>query len=310
MRGPAHAVASAALAQLAALFLGLFLLVSAAIVGLVTLRHGYHKGLQVAVLASITTVMGRLVLDGLWVPMLLLCLLTWIPIIVFCVLLDRTHEQGIAITGIGALVMGYAITVRLLTGDVDQFWSTQLTPLLEHIRGDRGLILSEAEVGIIAGQVHTWSVIAVFLFFAAGLLIARWWQAEIYNPKGFGEEFRRLFVPRPILYIALMLALGVEFLADHQFLGGFIGDAFVLIVLLFTFQGLALAHYRVHIASLSGGWLTGLYVFLLLLPQFAAPVLAAVGIADLSADFRRIKSKQNKGTQEVLERRAKKDEDG
>ena len=157
--------------------------------------------------------------------------------------------------------------------------------------------------------MHTWILVAVFLFFALALLIARWWQAEIYNPKGFGEEFRRLFVPRPVLYIALMLALGVVFLGDAPFVGGFIGDAFVVIVLLFAFQGLALAHYRVHIANFSAGWLTGLYIFLMLLPQFAAPVLAAIGIADLSADFRQIKSKKKKGALGVLERRARKDED-
>ena len=119
MRGPVHAVTSAALAQLAALFISLSLLVSAAVVGLVTLRHGHYKGLQVAAFATVTTVVGRLFLDGQWIPMLLLCVLTWIPVIVCCVLLDRTREQGVAVTGVGLLVVGYGVTARLLTGNVD-----------------------------------------------------------------------------------------------------------------------------------------------------------------------------------------------
>ena len=294
MRGPAYAVASATLAQLTALLMGLVLLISGAIVGLVTLRYGYRRGLQVATFATITTVTARLAWDGQWFPMLLICIVTWVPAVGLCDLLRQPHEQGLASTGAAIRALTYGIGVRLFTGDVDQFWVDRLAPLLEQFRGDSGLVFSEADIGLIAGQVHTWTLIAIFLFFAMGSLLARWWQAEIYNPNGFGEEFRKLSVPRPILYIALMIALGVVFLSSDRVGSGIVGDAFVVIVLLFAFQGLALAHYRVHVANMSAGWLTTLYIFLVLLPQFAGPILAAVGIAYLSANFRSIKSKSNK----------------
>ncbi|MEQ8659869.1 MAG: hypothetical protein RLW62_03550, partial [Gammaproteobacteria bacterium] len=68
------------------------------------------------------------------------------------------------------------------------------------------------------------------------------------------------------------------------------GDAFIVVVVLFAFQGLAVLHARARTISLASGWLTGLYVLLMLTPQVVGPILATTGVADSVADFRRLES--------------------
>ena len=66
------------------------------------------------------------------------------------------------------------------------------------------------------------------------------------------------------------------------------GDAFVIVVVLFAFQGLAVVHARVRATEMGPGWLVGMYVMLVLTPHFIGPVLATTGVADGMGNFRRL----------------------
>ncbi len=86
------------------------------------------------------------------------------------------------------------------------------------------------------------------------LLLARWWQAALYNPGGFGSEFRALYYPPVVstllvVVAAALVALGAEFRPW----------AAVCAVPL-TAAGLALAHARVAERGRGSGLLTALYV--------------------------------------------------
>ena len=68
-----------------------------------------------------------------------------------------------------------------------------------------------------------------------------------------------------------------------------LGDVGLILMLLFAVQGLAVAHERVRATGGRRGWLTGLYFVAGFVPQVALPALAATGMADIAADFRRLR---------------------
>ena len=289
MRGPLFAAAAAALAQLASLSIGLLIIVSGAIVGLVALRHGSREGLRVIVLATSLTVAARIAFGGAALPMLILCLIVWLPSWLMAINLGRTRQQALPLMMIAVLVTAYAAAIRMVVGDVTAFWFMRLQPLFEILMAESAAQLSDAQIELIAAQLHGWSLIAMFCILAAIFLLARWWQAVLFNPGGFGTEFCELRLPRVAMLGAGLAAVALVVLSLSGLNAVLAGDAFVIVVVLFAFQGLAVVHYRARAVALAGGWLTGLYVLLMVTPQIVGPILATTGVADGLADFRRLK---------------------
>jgi hypothetical protein len=130
-----------------------------------------------------------------------------------------------------------------------------------------------------AAQYMTGAMVASgVLSLGLGLFIARAWQATLYNPGGFGPEFRRLRLGRALpLVTAGAFLLGA--LADLQFP---IDLAMVAASVLFL-QGIAIVH------ALAGDRVIVLgvmYVALLFaLPQLFM-LLSGVGLVDNYVDLR------------------------
>ena len=117
------------------------------------------------------------------------------------------------------------------------------------------------------------------------LLLARYWQSALYNPGGFGEEFRKLYLS-PMATAALVLpALGVYAMGTE-----YRTWAMILIVPL-TFAGLALVHARAKRRGQGAGWLTGFYLAWLILDPVKLVVVVAA-IADSWIGFRQRWAKQ------------------
>ena len=112
------------------------------------------------------------------------------------------------------------------------------------------------------------------------LLVGRYWQALLYNPGGFGREFRAIRLP--LLPAMLLLAC--------MLLGPNIGPQMAMLTPLcsvpLVFAGLALIHGLVAQKRLARFWLVGLYVTLLLFMQLIYPLLVVLAIVDSLIDFR------------------------
>lgn len=110
------------------------------------------------------------------------------------------------------------------------------------------------------------------------LLTARWWQAKLYNPGGFQQEFYQLRLSRAnILVLVAGLVLFSIIEGYHQWTWLF---AIPIIIV-----GIALVHALVALKQLSRPWLIGFY---LLFVTFApiVPLLMMAVIADSALDFR------------------------
>ncbi|WP_455926355.1 hypothetical protein [Pseudomonas putida] len=112
------------------------------------------------------------------------------------------------------------------------------------------------------------------------LMLGRYWQATLYNPGGFGREFRAIRIPRNVMLSLLAI----------MFVAPFFGmQALILLPLCSVplfFAGLALIHGLVKQKKIAGFWLVGVYVTLLPCMQLLGPLLVVLAIVDSLIDFR------------------------
>ena len=118
------------------------------------------------------------------------------------------------------------------------------------------------------------------LFCILSLILARSWQATLYNPGGFGDEFRQVRLSTEAGIILLTIILIGSRLSP-------IMTALVPIASLPLFiAGLALLHGLVRLRKLSSFWLIGTYVLLITITQLAYPLIFLTACLDSLLNFR------------------------
>ena len=133
-------------------------------------------------------------------------------------------------------------------------------------------LIAPVLTGLIAALLQIVSVLS--------LLVGRYWQALLYNPGGFGREFRAIRFPfLPAMLLLACMLLGPNFGPQMAMLTPLCSVPLV-------FAGLALIHGLVAQKRLARFWLVGLYVTLLLFMQLIYPLLVVLAIVDSLIDFR------------------------
>ncbi|GAA0572604.1 hypothetical protein ACFQH5_04930 [Halomonas salifodinae] len=267
MRGTPQAVAAAAIA---ALVPWLFWL-SAAIAALVTLRRGMSPALPVILAAALPA--GWWWMQGDVIPLACVLLATLMAV----VLRSRARWSEALIVGVLASAVMVQLGVFVPPGGVG--------PLLEQLRqgsAEVDAMLRElANQGIATEQLATLLVggvtgVMVSLAAVGCLALGRAWQAGLYNPGGFREEFHGLrLAPREF---AILLVLGIVGLVLLP------GLAMLTWVPLLV-AGIALIHGIIGIKGMNGLWLVAFYVLLIATwPTILIVLLLAV--IDSFANFR------------------------
>ncbi|MFT4562651.1 MAG: hypothetical protein ACI9BW_002397 [Gammaproteobacteria bacterium] len=289
MRSPTAASISAAAYAVLALFFAPFMIVSGAIVAMSTLRHGATLGMRVVAIAGLIAGIAYFSLLNQPEAAVLLAM-AWLPLIVVAQALRTSESQGqaLAICGFGAAL--YCAAIRAAVPDVSAYWAMRLDALGKTVRDQGGTFFAAEEISQIASVMHESIVVIVTLFWICAILIARWWQSELFNPGGFGQEFRELVIPKAISLVAAVVAILalMQIYADAG--QGLASDLLVVVVVLFAFQGLALIHHRAQKVGLAKIWLVGFYVLLILMLHRVGVLLALLGIVDTIIDPRRLRS--------------------
>ena len=276
MRGTPYAAGGAALT---AIVPWLFWF-SGAIVALVTLRRGLSPALPVLVAAAVPA--GWWWAQGDAIPLASVLLVTLMAV----VLRSRMRWSEALIVGTlaaaGMIQLGIFVPpggtgplleqLRQSSTEVDRmltelarqgFDTEQLATLL--VSGITGLVVTIAAIGCLA--------------------LARAWQAGLYNPGGFREEFHALrMAPREL---GLLVLLGVV----GMLLGLPALSMLVWVPLLVV--GVALVHGFIGIKGMNGLWLIAFYLLLITTWPMILIVLLAAFI-DVFVDFRgRLASRGN-----------------
>ncbi len=287
MRGPLIASLLIAVFALLALFFGPALLISGGLLGLVTLRQGALAGLRTLLVAGTLCAAAMVALNGRLGIAAMAIAAAWMPVWGACLTLHRTRQQGQAVVNIGICVMVYAALMRFANPDVNAFWRGRLTVLGELVEAEGGQFLSADQIQTYGNLMHTASVALLYIGFTGMLMLARGWQAQLYNPGGFGTEFRNFVLPRWVLPIGALAAACNTILNWVGAAGGLAQDAMIVLLLMFAVQGLAVLHAVCLAREMNRAWLGGVYLLLGLAPHVAIPILATTGIADVVVDFRR-----------------------
>ena len=252
----------------------LFCWISAAIIALITLRKGVGDGAQLLLWALLPSGVLLYTIGDSGPLSLLLGTALLAMVLRTTVSLSLAVLASIAVgalSGVALVVFGgqYLEQMVALFGEFLANVEQQLSQGGETVQLARPTSVQIA--GMLGAGTGMMSVLC--------LMLGRYWQAQLYNPGGFGSEFRLLrYTPAVATALALaavaLSALGLEYRTWA-----------VIALLPLNFAGLALVHARVRWKGQGTGWLFGFYLAWLLLDPVKLMVVF-VAIADSWFDFR------------------------
>lgn len=261
-------------------------LISGAALALVTLRLGPVVGATVLAYSALVFALISLGLFNDLRVVWMVILTYWAPALILAELLRRTASLSNVITIGAGVAIAYIALVYVISGDPAPAWKEQLTLLFQAVGAAQ---LSSAEVqeaiAVLAPMMTGLQALSELAFAILALFIARWWQAMLFNPGGFRQEFHGFSLKRwfawPSLLILLAMTLSLE---GEGLLGQMATEMGLIILSLYLLQGLAVAHGMVGIAKAGVGWLVALYV-LMIIPQLVM-LMVMVGLMDTWLDIR------------------------
>lgn len=283
-RAVAIAAVTAALAVLMPPVSSPLAYVGAAVIGLVTLRLGAVEGLGVLLAGMLALAVLGMPAGGISLPLVISAAMLWVPVWMLAQLLRVSRSPALTLQVAAVLGALLVIVAHAWLGDPPQWWAPRLQTLLEPAFAEHGLDAA-AYIPDLARWMTALSVAALVFGVLLSLLLARSWQAGLYNPGGFGAEFRALRLGRRFALAALLVAV----LAAVPGLGRVApvaGDALFTLLLVYLLQGLALVHALVSRLQSQRGWLIGVYVLLVFAAPQAVPLLALLGWMDAWVDVR------------------------
>jgi hypothetical protein len=254
MRGRKQAL----LAALLATGTSYFYWIGSAVIALVTLRKGLRQGAIILAWALLPA-LAQLLWLGDTMP-----LASIVSVTLAAAALRFSVKWEWALLAITASSFAYATLLAWLAGDL-------LTPFIQASNELlQGLRTALAEQG---GTAPEWlQHLSADKVFAAGLfggthgmmtlvslLLARHWQSMLYNPGGFGNEFRALrFSPAQTLLLLGAMATCMMVEGEGQTKNLITWAAFALLPLLVA--GIALVHGVAAIKEWKTGWLIVFHV--------------------------------------------------
>lgn len=256
----------------------------AASIGLVTLRKGATEGLigwlvcaGLLMLADWLSPSGQAV-AALWLLGMAAML------IVACMILRHTRSLALSISSAGLIIAVCVVVLYMVLADSTVWWHTQLSAIASPMLVDADAQSVENIKRVIdemAQQMTSMVAVALLLNTVIGLLLARWWQAILFNPGGFQAEYYELRFFKVLGVLTLVLAVLSMF--DLGWPTQVARDLLTLVLAIYVFQGVSVAHALVAMKKLHTVWLVGTYVLVVVLFK----LVALVGYVDSWVDFRR-----------------------
>ncbi len=286
MRSTSQAVIVTALLAMLSLLVPPLSILSSAVIALVTLRKGPRDGALTLAFSGVACGVLAYLALGESVPVIGFTLMMWVPVWLLALLLWASRSLSIALQG------GLLVGLLIIAGQYFQaqdpvtVWRDVLEPFIQSLV--EAELVDPAQQQVLLQTMARWmpGLVAAGFFLQSmlSLFLARWWQALLYNPGGFGAEFHQLRMHRLVAVVTLA-ALFLKLLGGGSE-GNLLDYVVILLVTAWLLQGLALAHGVAGLLKASNGWLIGLYALLLFAMPHAMMVVSAAGFADAWIDFR------------------------
>lgn len=256
-------------------------ILASAVIALVTLRTGSKNGLTLWFWSLLPAL--ALVMIGSYMPLLLVSVSLAISL-----QLRQTQSWSYVLMSLSIMGLLAAYLLQVFAAETLVIYVDVIHQALTNIQAkvdDASVyqaLLQVVDSSFIAGMFAI--VLVLSSFFA--LVLARYWQAGLYNPGGFQQEFHKLRLDKvwmaiSALLLLLFLSLGEQYIT------------WVWIILLpMLIAGVALFHAMAKHRKLRKHWYVIFYCILLLgdVPKILLVVMALV---DSVVDFRKKWSENN-----------------
>ncbi len=269
MRGRAQAILVAAISML----LPPSVWIGAAVVALVLLRRGPQEGLLVMAWVLLAALVQWVWKDDIGPAVILIgtTAAAWVlrTTVSWPYTLLTVALAGVLLA-IGLHTVGSDYVERLYAAIelVSIQFKQQVTPeqaALYHLP-------PEAQLSEFMSILATWAMLVA-------IIVARWWQAKLYNPGGFREEFHSLRIP-PRIAMGLVLAMVVTVFATSAF---YLAEPLSVPLLV---AGFALVHGWVGLKGWGRAPLVAMYVAWVFLGTLSTLALILAALFDSGWNFR------------------------
>lgn len=261
-------------------------IVSSATVALVTLRRGGYEGILVLLSASLASAILGFFALGNFQFSLGYTLILWLPVWILSVVLREGRHLSLAFEIASVLGVLFVAGFYLRVENPAMFWQELLNIMLQPMLKVSEIPVEQIEQTVVmlakymTGILATGSVTGLLL----GLLLARWWQANLYNPGGFAIEYLSLRMPQRFTIMTLVILL-IASVSTGVFseLAWNIG---IILFMLYAFIGTAIAHTLIATFKAKRFLLPLFYISVFVVPQIVLPV-AIIGISDTWLNLRK-----------------------
>ncbi len=254
-------------------------LVSPSAVALVTLKKGSLEGSVVALWALLPVLLGWFVSD--LEAHSANRLLTLVSAAALLIMVLGAQTLRVSISWQWSLIVIVMSSILAILGLNLLFPKgvEELTPIVVALvtGGSTEITIDTAEQQSLVLGLLTWGLVTTSV---ASLIISRWWQALVYNPGGFSQEFHEFRLDASVARILLGAgAIGVIFYPEY-------GLWFRLLPVPLLVAGIALVHHSATTLQLNASSLAIMYVGLFMFSPMFALLLVCLGFADSHLDLR------------------------
>ncbi|MBN2690148.1 MAG: hypothetical protein JXR42_06105 [Gammaproteobacteria bacterium] len=255
------------------------------LIALTTLRCGAITGFYILLWAAIPAI--AMTIDHGWMFLLSDTLLGNFIVWAMALILRRNNSWTALLEILTSLGVIAVITINLLKPEIHVWYAKELINAIGSLNTSFNLHLANTNIQLLATEMSKFVVGANLLFtgtiLLSYLLIARYWQAKIYNPGGLQKEWSVVRLHRAFTIISITLILTIFFAAKPMLL-----DIALVLLIAFVFAGLSLAHtvLRNLQHGLGNAILVILYFAMIFLFPYISGLLAIAALTDSWYDLR------------------------
>lgn len=289
MKGRLQSIMTTSMLALLALLFFPVNIVSSAAVALVTLRLGGREGFLVLVVSGLAVSLLTLLLVGNFqIGFLYAAMLWgfWLAIWLIAILLREGRRLALTIEATVILGVMVVLAVYLIHPQPAVIWREVLSVALQFMQQsqpDLGMVMDQEALEAMSHMMtgnFTASIVSSLLL---GLFLARWWQALLFNPGGFGAEFLTL---KGHTQLALTTIAGFAIaLLTTGWIGEISRNVVSVLSVLYLFIGIAIMH-SVLGATRGRGYLLPLFYVMLVIARPLLGIVLLCGLTDSWLDLR------------------------
>ncbi len=255
------------------------------IMALVTMRTSPKQGSIILLVTAIPSLVFLWFgVDAPWVIAVLSGnVLAWI----LAVVLRQTSDWSkVLLTSVLVTVI-FIVLLRLFVPDLHGYWFHLLNKLYSQANKDEQILLQipptmnlKSYLLAVAKMLTPLLVLIQVILALSNLLIARWWQASLFNPGGLSKELYQVKLSYwcSVILIATIAAIYLGITIAWTILP--------VVVLIYFLGGVAVFHALVRSRKTKTPFIWLFYGLVVLLAPYSLAIVAGLGIADSFVDFR------------------------